>query len=82
MLHSGYWNLVLVTLFIAEYTQHPILFPSKGQCLLCLSSRLFSRLTVGLVFLAFWTDFEAPSLSVVLGLINANLNSQCDNFEP
>jgi hypothetical protein len=62
MLHSGHLNVILLALFIAEHTQHPVLFLSARQCLLCLVSSLFIWLMDGtcLLCLGVWVQGTHP----------------------
>ena len=83
MLHSGHLNFILVALFIAEHTQHPVLFLSTGQCLLCIGSSLFNWLMDGtcLLCLVVWVQ-GTHHISYIRSLTVVSLNGWCDNFEP
>ena len=83
MLDSKHLNFSLVTSFIGEHAQDPVLFHSKGQCLMYLVSSLFSWLMDGdcLSCLVVRVRGTLP-VSSIKSLMNITLNSQCDNFEP
>jgi hypothetical protein len=82
-LHAGHLNFVVVSLCFPQHTWYQILLHSKGQCLLCLVSNLFSWLADGACHscLVVWGWGTLPT-SCIRSLTNVSLNCWYDNFEP